>query len=89
MRKAGLRPTQMAWHPEKQLIAVGWSNGDATLWSREEQDGSVSSILILQLTQKMFPSDATTAVPNAPVGSIECIAWSSNGLKLLLADAVS
>lgn len=33
-------------------------------------------------------SEPITAVPNAPVGSIECICWSSNGLKLFLADVV-
>uniref|UniRef100_A0A914XUQ0 Anaphase-promoting complex subunit 4-like WD40 domain-containing protein n=1 Tax=Plectus sambesii TaxID=2011161 RepID=A0A914XUQ0_9BILA len=68
IRKAALRPTEMAWHPDKQVLAVGWSNGDSTIWSREENDTAI------------------TAVPNAPAGSIECMAWSSNGLKLLLAD---
>lgn len=28
-------PASVVWHPSKKILAVGWENGDLTLWSED------------------------------------------------------
>ena len=45
--------TALAWHEERQLLAVGWSNNELFVWNG--QDGSVNNI-------KNYHNSSITAV---------------------------
>lgn len=43
VKKDGTKVEYMDWHPQKKILAAGWSNGSVTIWNDSEQTVKVSS----------------------------------------------
>jgi len=38
-------PKTLCWHPSKRILAVGWLNGEITMWNDHEKETHVASQL--------------------------------------------
>lgn len=74
IRRNGMTVTSLIWHPMIQALAIGWQDGNVTLWNEDERltkdDKTVHSSAVTNIT---FSADGSRMVTGDTKGT--CSVW--------------
>ncbi|GET91361.1 hypothetical protein, conserved [Leishmania tarentolae] len=90
------QPTALTWHPNEELLVIGWSNGEMSLWSmpsvsslalgEDYTTAAARSAVQLIAAKAATQSSAEGATREHASGAVVASEWSTRGLYLVSAS---